>query len=150
MNCKADASSVTDLEKLIMTRLNDIVTALSSKFADKIDTKKGHKLLERQMKNLYDMVTQKGDGVKDDEVMFGRKHLCGYACACCEKDLVNMQGKKVEYNVWGRMPARDPNERIARVGQGFSKILSTMNPETLGSQRGSLGTTQHDSIRNNT
>lgn len=27
---------------------------------------------------------------------------------------------------------RDPSERIARVGQGFSRMLSNMKPETAG------------------
>ena len=31
-----------------------------------------------------------------------------------------------DYNVWKKLPYRDPNERIARYGQGFSKILSNM------------------------
>jgi len=48
--------------------------------------------------------------------MFGRKHICGYACASCEKDLVNLYGKKVDYMPWGKLPFRDPSERIARVG----------------------------------
>jgi len=29
------------------------------------------------------------------------------------------------------MPYRDPAERIARVGQGFSKMLSMINPDQL-------------------
>lgn len=47
-----------------------------------------------------------------------------------------MQGKKVEYMPWHKMPYRDPSERIARVGQGFSKMLSVINPETMRSYDG--------------
>jgi hypothetical protein len=61
--------------------------------------------------------------------MFNKKHICGYSCASCEKDLVNLYGKKVEYMPWGKLPFRDPSERIARVGQGFSKMLSIITPE---------------------
>jgi len=32
----------------------------------------------------------------------------------------------VDYHVWKGMPKRDPAERIARYGQGFSKIVSNM------------------------
>ncbi len=42
-----------------------------------------------------------------------------------------MYGKKVEYMPWSKLPFRDPSERIARVGQGFSKMLSIINPEQL-------------------
>lgn len=63
--------------------------------------------------------------------MFSKKHLCGYSCASCEKDLTNLHGKKVEFLPWGKLPFRDPAERIARVGQGFSKMLSMINPDQL-------------------
>jgi hypothetical protein len=42
-----------------------------------------------------------------------------------------MYGKKVEYMPWGKMPIRDPTERISRVGQGFSKMLSSLKPESM-------------------
>ena len=64
----------------------------------------------------------------DDDALLSKKHLCGISCASCEKDLVNIYGKKVDFVPWGRLPFRDPNERIARVGQGFSKMLSMVNP----------------------
>jgi len=48
--------------------------------------------------------------------MFNKKHLCGFSCASCEKGLTDMQGKKVEFMPWGKLPFRDPSERIARVG----------------------------------
>lgn len=60
LNTKADKSALTDLENTIMMRLNDIVAALTSKFADKAETKKALKLLERQVKNLYDLYMSKG------------------------------------------------------------------------------------------
>ena len=41
-----------------MNRLNDIVAALTKQFADKAETKKALKLLERQLKNLYDLFIQ--------------------------------------------------------------------------------------------
>jgi len=46
----------------------------------------------------------KDDRVKDEDGMFNKKHLCGFSCACCEKDLINLNGKKVEFMPWGKMP----------------------------------------------
>jgi hypothetical protein len=111
-----------------MIRLNDIVAALSKQFADKGETKKALKLLERQVKNLYDLFMSKGQGGGEEDAMFLKK---GYSCASCEKDLVNLYGKKVEFMPWSKLPFRDPSERIARVGQGFSKMLSMINPDQL-------------------
>jgi len=47
LNGKADKTALTDLENTIMMRLNDIVAALTKQFADKAETKKALKLLER-------------------------------------------------------------------------------------------------------
>ena len=102
-----------------MNRLNDIVTALTKQFADRAETKKALKLLERQLKNLYDLIMSKGASTgnpTDEDAMFNKKHLCGFSCASCEKDLVNLHGKRVEFIHWGKLPFRDPSERIARVG----------------------------------
>ena len=53
-------------------------------------------------------------------------------CASCEKGIVNLLGQQAEYNAWKRLPFREPTERIARYGQGFSRILTMMSPDTEG------------------
>ena len=131
LNDKADKAQLAELENQLMMRINDIVAAFTKQFADKAETKKALKLLERQLKNLYDLFMSKGQNPTDEDAMFNKKHLCGYSCASCEKDLVNLYGKKVEFMPWSKLPFRDPSERIARVGQGFSKMLSMINPDQL-------------------
>lgn len=44
---KADGSELEKLEQIIMNRINEFITALSKQFADKAETKKALKLLER-------------------------------------------------------------------------------------------------------
>lgn len=51
----------------------------------------------------------------EDDAMFTKKPLGGMSCASCEKDIINLQGRKVNYYPWGKFPLRDPSERIARV-----------------------------------
>ena len=114
-----------------MERLNEIVKALTKQFADKNETKRALKLLERQLKNLYDLFMSKGGHENEEDAMFSKKPLGGLSCASCEKDLVNMYGKRIEFMPWSKLPFRDPSERIARVGQGFSKMLSMINPDQL-------------------
>jgi hypothetical protein len=82
----------------------------------------------------------------EDDAMFTRKPLGGTSCASCEKDVINMYGKKADYLPWNRLPFRDPSERIARIGQGFSKMLSMINPDTISrfeSTRQSAPLAQH-------
>lgn len=61
--------------------------------------------------------------------MLTKKNLGPVACATCEKDLINLQGLPVDYHVWKNLPQRDTSERIARYGQGFSKILANLRGE---------------------
>lgn len=99
-----------------MERLNEIVKALTKQFADKNETKRALKLLERQLKNLYDLFMSKGGNDNEDDAMFSKKPLGGLSCASCDKDIINMYGKRVEFTPWSKLPFRDPSERIARVG----------------------------------
>lgn len=120
LNQKADMETLQNLERMFMERLNEIVKALTKQLADKNDTKKALKLLERQLKNLYELFMSKGGaggGVHDheDDAMFTKKPLGGMSCASCEKDVVNLNGKKADYMPWSKFPFRDPSERIARV-----------------------------------
>jgi hypothetical protein len=102
---------------MIMERLSELIRALTKQFADKNETKKALKLLERQLKNLYDLFMSKGGAgnENEDDAMFTKKPLGGMSCASCEKDIINLQGKKADYLPWGKFPFRDPSERIARV-----------------------------------
>lgn len=39
---------------------------------------------------------------------------------------MNMEGKKAEFHNWGKLPYRDPSDRMVRVGHGFSKMLNAI------------------------
>lgn len=81
-----------------MDRLNEIVKALTKQLADKHETKKALKLLERQLKNLYDLFMSKDQkNTNEDDAMFSKKPLGGNSCASCEKDIVNLHGRRVEF-----------------------------------------------------
>lgn len=43
-------------------------------------------------------------------------------------------GRKAPYQPWAKMPYRDPADRIARVGPGFSRMLATVQPEMLSNR----------------
>ena len=62
-------------------------------------------------------------GAEEDDAMFTKKHLGPVSCASCERGLVNLCGNPVDFHNYRKLPFRDPTERIARYGQGYSKIL---------------------------
>jgi len=55
-----------------------------------------------------------------DDAMLTKKHVGPVNCASCEKKLTNLIATQGDYLPWKKLP----NERIARYGQGFSKILN--------------------------
>lgn len=60
---------------------------------------------------------------EDEDVMFSKKQLLG-SCASCDKGPLHINPNDNEHKNWGKFPTRDPTERLARVGQGFSKMIS--------------------------
>lgn len=52
--------------------------------------------------------------------MFTKKYVGPVHCASCEKGIVNLEGKMADKVHWNRLPFREPGERIARYGKGFS------------------------------
>ena len=113
-----------------MDKISALLQALQNKFADKSEVKKALKALEKQLKNLYDLImNMKPGGGTEQDAMFSKKPLGGFSCASCAKGLTNLQGQIAEFYPWSKLPFRDPNERIARYGAGFSKMLSMLRPE---------------------
>jgi hypothetical protein len=77
--------------------------------------------------------------------MLTKRNLGPNACASCEKNLINIQGMPVDYHAWKKLPTNAPSERIARYGQGFSKILSTLR-EDRDNSTSNLNTTPMNHI----
>ncbi len=100
------------------------------KFMDKAETKKTFKMFERQLKNLFDIVISKFEEQDLTDAMAAKKPLGGWSCISCTKNLVNLNGALSEYQVQGKFPWRDPQDRLHKVGAGFSKMLSSLRPET--------------------
>jgi len=51
-----DRNSTAELEVKMVDRMNDVVKALTKSMADRNDTRKNFRVLEKQMKNLFEIV----------------------------------------------------------------------------------------------
>lgn len=132
MPLKANKSDLEDLENRIMEKLRDMIQQILNQFANKEDVMKRFAQLSKKIREIMELLAKQGMGNDNvDDAMFSKRHLGPLACASCEKNIINMYGQKVDHHVWNKLPFRDPNERIARYGQGFSKILSHMRPSDL-------------------
>lgn len=126
---KATKEELADLEARMMQRLQEMFDQLRQMFPDKEALKKKLAAMEKNIKSLYEMiVANQNKGPQEESAMFTKKYVGPVNCASCEKDIVNLLAQPVDYHVWKRLPFREPSERIARYGQGFSKILTMMKP----------------------
>jgi len=103
------------------------------------------------------MAANEGKKATEEDAMFTRKPIGPVSCASCDKGIVNLLGTQADYLAWKKLPFREPNERIAKYGQGFSKILNMMkssdtqavNSQTLDVTNGQHhNQTYHDGFNN--
>ena len=90
--------------------------------ATKHDNDLAHSLLQKNLKNLYDLFcTMKADmaGGADDP-LFTTKAL---QCASCTKAVPHMGGFRADHVGWDSMPQRDASKRILKSGMGFAKMF---------------------------
>jgi len=104
-----------------------------NKFSDKDETNENLQLLDKQLKNIFEIVINKEKQIEkeikaNDEVdpALTRKPLGGFSCASCSKQVNMCNAQQMEHFSWSKLPIRDPTDRISRVGQGFSKMLSSI------------------------
>eukprot|EP00826_Nyctotherus_ovalis_P057439 TRINITY_DN7850_c0_g2_i14.p1 TRINITY_DN7850_c0_g2~~TRINITY_DN7850_c0_g2_i14.p1 ORF type:complete len:311 (+),score=103.80 TRINITY_DN7850_c0_g2_i14:1168-2100(+) len=109
---------------------NQVISGMLKKFADKNEMLHALKKLEARIAMLEDLLREgRPDGA--DDALLAKKPLGGWSCASCQKDLINLEGMRVQYYPWAKLPQRNPAERIAKVGQGFSRMLSMLKPEFI-------------------
>jgi chaperonin cofactor prefoldin len=77
---KVDEEVVNDLEEALHQGIDQVMTSSAKKFADRRDTNKAIRLLERNMKNMYDLFVNRDEMNNDtDDAMIAKKHL-GFTC----------------------------------------------------------------------
>lgn len=72
-------------------------------------------------------VTERGVNQDNDDAMLTKKSVGPMDCASCDKGIVNLNAMRADHLSWNRLPFREPNERIAKYGQGFSRFLAATN-----------------------
>lgn len=134
LETKASKADLEELEQRLMERLNEMFNKLRDLFPEKEAIRKKFLGVEKNIKNLYDLLMNQKKMPTEDDAMFTKKYVGPANCASCEKGIINLIGQPVDYHAWKRLPFREPSERIARYGQGFSKILTMMRPSDSNSQ----------------
>ena len=126
MKEKVSYQDLKIFEKSFEARLENIQLTSYKKFAEKSDTIKNFKYIETQIKSLFEIL-QKRSG-DNDGWLLAKKPLNLNLCASCESYLGDLKDNN-PYVPWNKYPLRDSNDKLYRLGNGYSKMLQMLNVE---------------------
>lgn len=141
LKTKISDKEMKNLEDFLFIKLEEFKSACNKKFADKNETARNLKYLEQQIKNILETYLKKME--KGDNWLLAKKPIGGNSCASCEAYIGDLHDNS-QYIPWNKYPMRDPNDKLYRIGNGFSKMLQMLNVEQLQQNRspGAFKTTQ--------
>lgn len=138
LKSKGTKQDLKTLEDDIMGKIEDLKNTSSKKFADKNETTKNYKYLDQQIKHIIEVYIKKMD--TGENWLLAKKPLGGNICASCDNYLGELKDN-TKYVQWNKYPNRDNNDRVYRIGNGFSKMLQLINVEGLN---GNLNDTNYN------
>ena len=127
MKDKASYQDLKIFEKAIESKLEEMLMNINKKFAEKSDTIKSFKYVELQIKTINEII-QRHKGDNNDSWLIAKKPLNSNLCASCESYLGELKDNN-PYVPWNKYPLRDSNDKLYRLGNGYSKILQMVNIE---------------------
>ena len=122
-------SDLEDLKNFLLKKIDELAIACNKKFADKNETAKNFLYLEQQIKKILAMLLNKKDE-NGENWLLAKKPLKGFTCASCEAYIGELKDNG-QYIPWNRYPLRDPNDKIYKIGNGFSKMLQMLNFDNM-------------------
>ncbi len=122
-------SELEDLKNFLLKKIDELAIACNKKFADKNETAKNFLYLEQQIKKILAMLLNKKDE-NGENWLLAKKPLNGFTCASCEAYIGELKDNG-QYIPWNRYPLRDPNDKIYKIGNGFSKMLQMLNFDNM-------------------
>ena len=116
------------LEDAMMSQMDDMKNAFSKKFADKNEVNRGIKYLDQQIKNIIQIYIKKIE--KGDNWLLAKKPISNNnICASCESFIGELNNSNDDNNIyipWSKYQTKDSNDKLYRIGQGYSKMLQEL------------------------
>lgn len=113
------------LEDAILSKMEDLKIASAKKFADRNEVNKTIKYLDQQIRNIVQVYIKKME--KGDNWLLAKKPITNNLCASCESYIGDLKeannNSNTLYIPWNKYPVKDPNDKLYRMGNGFSKML---------------------------
>ena len=103
--------------------LEDLKISFAKKFADKNEVNRVNKYLDQQIKNIIQIYIKRIE--KGENWLLSKKPISSNLCASCESyigDLKDINSNNI-YIPWNKYPVKDANDKLYRMGNGYSKML---------------------------
>ena len=127
------------LENAMLSKMEDLKITFAKKFADKNEMNRVIKYLDQQIKNIIQIYIKKIE--KGDNWLLAKKPITNNLCASCESyigDIKDSNNNNI-YIPWNKYPVKDPNDKLYRMGSGYSKMLQMIqideNEKKMNSNR---------------
>lgn len=120
------------LEDELIEKMEELRGAYSKKFADKSETSKTLKYLEQQIKHIIDVYIKKME--RGDSWLLAKKPLGGHSCGSCENYIGELK-ENPQFIPWNKYPVRDPNDKLYRIGNGFSKMIQMVTVDCPSNEK---------------
>ena len=142
---KPSYRDIKALEEEITLKFEEIKVATAKKFAEKIETTKNFKYLDQQIKHILQVYIRKDN--KSDNWLLAKKSLNANLCASCESYIGDLKDNN-NFQPWNKYPLKDPNDKVYRLGNGFSKMLQMMQVDENDKKNAGVITYQNNNELN--
>mmetsp|Transcript_3174 Transcript_3174/g.3076 ORF Transcript_3174/g.3076 Transcript_3174/m.3076 type:complete len:287 (-) Transcript_3174:476-1336(-) len=92
LSSKVGLSTLEDQEERLQGLIDKLIINCNKRFQEKGEGKKQMALLEKQVKNIFDLILSKMDENEVHEAMMAKRPLGGWSCASCQKNINNLSG----------------------------------------------------------
>ena len=123
-------NELRSMEQCLMNLIEEQKNEFSRKFMEKSEITKNLKILELQIKNIYEGNPNLFHIKEGDNWLLAKKPLNYYLCASCESYIGDLKNKNI-YLPWNKIPSHDSKKY--RMGNGFSRMLQLVNMDLMKS-----------------
>ena len=126
LNIIVTQSDLKTMEQCLLNMLEELKISFTRKYMEKADILRSIKLLEIQIKSIYD---SNPSLIKEaDNWLLAKKPMNNYLCASCEAYIGDLKNKNI-YLPWNKIPPHESKKY--RMGNGFSRMLELVNTDLM-------------------
>ena len=121
-------NELRSMEQCIMNLIEELKNEFMRKYMEKSEITKNLKILEIQIKNIYESSPNLLHAKEGDNWLLAKKPMNNYLCASCESYIGDLKNKNI-YLPWNKIPPHDSKKY--RMGNGFSRMLQLVNMDLM-------------------